>query len=89
MARYLYAASPADYVVDGSTGLPVPGAVVTVWTARTGGSQVTDLQTVDGSPITQVTADSAGFLAFYGPDGLTDNLWLYSGSGSRLVVQAV
>lgn len=89
MARYLYAASPADYVVDGSTGLPVPGAVVTVWTARTGGSQVTDLQTVGGSPITQVTADSAGFLAFYGPDGLTDNLWLYSGSGSRLVVQAV
>ena len=89
MARYLYAASPADYVVDGSTGLPVPNAVVTVWNARTSGSQITDLQNLLGQAITQVTADSAGFLAFYGPDGMTDNLWLYSGSGSRLVVRAV
>ena len=89
MARYLYAASPADYVVDGSTGLPVPNAVVTVWNARTSGSQITDLQNLLGQAITQVTADSSGFIAFYGPDGMTDNLWLYSGSGSRLVVRAV
>ena len=89
MARYLYAATPADYVVNSSTGLPVPGAVVTVWTARTGGSQVTDLQNLSLQAITQVTADSQGFIAFYGPDNTTDNLWLYAGSGSRLLCRVV
>ncbi len=89
MARYLYAASPADYVVDGSTGLPVPNAVVTVWNARTSGSQITDLQNLLGQAITQVTADSSGFLAFYGPDGTTDNLWISSGTGPRLLVRVV
>ena len=89
MARYLYAATPADYVVDTSTGLPVPSAVVTVWTARTGGSQVTDLQDLSLATITQVTADSYGFIAFYGPDGTTDNLWISSGTGPRLLVRVV
>ena len=89
MARYLYAATPADYVVDTSTGLPVPSAVVTVWTARTGGSQVTDLQDLSLGTITQVTADSYGFIAFYGPDGTTDNLWISSGTGPRLLVRVV
>ena len=89
MARYLYAATPADYVVNASTGLPVPGAVVTVWTARTGGSQVTDLQTLAGGAITQVTADAQGFIAFYGPDAQNDVLWIYAGSGSRLAVRPV
>ncbi len=88
MARYLYAATPADYVVNASTGLPVPNAVVTVWNARTGGSQVTDLQTLAGGTITQVTADSQGYIAFYGPDNMTDLLWIYAGSGPRLAVRA-
>ena len=89
MARYLYAATPADYVVNATTGLPVPNAVVTVWNARTGGSQVTDLQTLAGGTITQVTADSQGYIAFYGPDNMTDLLWIYAGSGPRLAVRAV
>jgi len=89
LARYLYAATPADYVVSATTGLPVPSAVVTVWTARTGGSQVTDLQNLSLVGITQVTADSQGYLAFYGPDNMTANLWIYAGSGPRLLVRPV
>ena len=64
MARYLYAASPADYVVDATTGLPIPGAVVTVWSARSGGSQITDLQDLSGTAVASVTANAQGFYAF-------------------------
>lgn len=54
-----------------------------------GGSQVTDLQDLSLATITQVTADSYGFIAFYGPDGTTDNLWISSGTGPRLLVRVV
>lgn len=88
MARYLYAASPADYVLDPITGMPMPGAVVSVWTARVGGSQITDLVALDGvTAVTTVTADGQGFYAFYAPDGMTANVWAESGTGARKVTQ--
>lgn len=89
MARYLYAASPADYVVDANTGLPIPGAVVTVWSARSGGSQITDLQDLSGTAVSSVTANAQGFYAFYCPDGYTENVWLSTGTGDRLVCRTV
>lgn len=89
MARYLYAASPADYVVDATTGLPIPGAVVTVWSARSGGSQITDLQNLSGTAVSSVTANAQGFYAFYCPDGYTENVWLSTGTGDRLVCRTV
>lgn len=89
MARYLYAASPADYVVDATTGLPIPGAVVTVWSARSGGSQITDLQDLSGTAVSSVTANAQGFYAFYCPDSYTENVWLSTGTGDRLVCRTV
>jgi len=89
MARYLYAASPADYVVDANTGLPIPGAVVTVWSARSGGSQITDLQDLSGTAVSSVTANAQGFYAFYCPDSYTENVWLSTGTGDRLVCRTV
>lgn len=70
MARHLFGLGPADYAIQPlSTSLVlVPGAVGTVWTALTGGSQLTDLQDLSGNAITQITADSKGQVGFYGPD---------------------
>ena len=76
MARYLYAATPADYVINSVTGLPSAGVTVTVYTAVTGGTQVTDLLTAAGGAITTVTSDSAGGFRFQGPDGEQDTLWV-------------
>lgn len=86
MARNLYAVTPADYVIDGATGLPKSGVTVTVYDAVTGGSQVTDLLTVGGSPISTVTSDSAGGFRFQGPDGEDGTLWVSTGGGSRFAV---
>src|SRR5574343_1673795 len=88
MARLLYGNSPADFAVS-TSGLPVSGAVLTVWTAVTGGTQVTDLTDYLGTASTVVTSDSAGLVRFYGPDGVDDTLWLDSGTGSRLLVRPV
>ncbi|MFF2852696.1 glycosyl hydrolase family 28-related protein [Streptomyces sp. NPDC058001] len=73
MARHLFGGSPADYASErvGSQLLLRPGAVGTVWTSRTGGTQFTDLTDLAGTPISQVTADSDGGVTFYGPDGTT------------------
>jgi hypothetical protein len=48
-----------------------PGAVGTVWDSLTGGTQLTDLTDLTGGPITEVTADADGAVAFMGPDGDT------------------
>ncbi|MFJ6566655.1 glycosyl hydrolase family 28-related protein [Streptomyces sp. NPDC091292] len=73
MARHPFGSSPADYAMErvGSQLLLRPGAVGTVWTSRTGGTQLTDLTDLAGAPISQVTADSDGGVAFYGPDNIT------------------
>jgi hypothetical protein len=49
-----------------------PASEGTVWDAATGGTQYTDLTTLTGTPITVVTADEDGAVAFYGPDGITN-----------------
>lgn len=88
MARYTYAGSTGDFVIDVTTGRPTPNIQVTVWTAQTGGTQVTDLLNTAGSAVTYVTSDSVGFIQFQGPDGMRDDLWIYTGTGSRMLVRA-
>lgn len=86
MARTLYAASPADYVINADTGKPAGGVTVTVWTAVTGGSQVTDLLNAEDQSVTTITTDSLGGFRFSGPDGTTGSLWVSVAGGDRFVV---
>ncbi|MDT7847184.1 right-handed parallel beta-helix repeat-containing protein [Streptomyces justiciae] len=80
----------ADFVVQPSDGLwgVAPGAVVTFYSASTGGTQYTDLLDASSSPITQVVADAQGFLPrFQGPDGVV-GMWASAGGSSRAWIEA-
>lgn len=88
--RYEYGAGMADFVVQPSDGLwgVAPGAVVTFYSASTGGTQYTDLLDASSSPITQVVADAQGFLPrFQGPDGVV-GMWASAGGSSRAWIEA-
>ena len=79
--------------VAGKHALVIPGGVVAFYTARTGGTQITDLQDVLGNPITSVTADSDGALPqIQGPDTTPDTWWMWAdgnaGAGPRVIVSA-
>lgn len=65
-----------------------PAAIGTVWDALTGGTQLTDLTTLTGTPITQVTADADGAVYFMGPDGAT-HLYVDFGYTKRFALAAV
>jgi hypothetical protein len=76
MARNLYGCTSADFTLTES-GRVVAGATATVWTARTGGTQITDLLDKDSVATTTVTSDAAsGSVVFYGPDGERGVLWM-------------
>jgi len=71
VTTYWFGGGPADWAaasvtVDGVANIPQfrPGAVLTCWTAQTGGTQITDLADASGTPITQVVASGGGA---YGP----------------------
>lgn len=98
MARHLFGSiadfvvAPGDSVTVGSiTGnqtLLVPSAVVSFWSAASGGTQYSDLLDLSSSSITAVTSDSNGALPqFYGPDGIT--LMFADAGGDRRAVVAV
>ncbi|HET8590771.1 MAG TPA: hypothetical protein VFM01_14135, partial [Nakamurella sp.] len=97
MARQLFGASPADYVVAvGADNLVVfaPGATLTAWNAATGGTQYTDI-TQDQAGTLPVTTWLAGDgtgstqvgrpAQVYGPDGVL-SWWVDAGSGSRVLM---
>ncbi|MBK8168397.1 MAG: hypothetical protein IPK64_20810 [bacterium] len=86
MARNLYGCTSADFTLTES-GRVVAGATATVWTARTGGTQITDLTDIDGDAITLVTSDADGGIRFYGVDGDKDTYWLDTGTGARIAVR--
>lgn len=90
MARQLFGGSPSDYAMEkvGSQLLLRPAAVGTVWDALTGGTQLTDLTDLTGNPVTEVTADGDGAVAFYGPDGVT-SVYIDFGYGRRYALAAV
>jgi lysophospholipase L1-like esterase len=88
--RHLFGGSPADFAMEkvGNQLLLRPAAVGTVWDAASGGTQITDLTDLTGTPITVVTADSDGAVSFYGPDG-TASLFVDFGYGRRYALSAV
>ncbi|QCX75718.1 hypothetical protein C9F11_10190 [Streptomyces sp. YIM 121038] len=85
--RHLYGGTAADVAEDAS-GVRVPGATGTVWTGPgEGATQITDLLALDGAPMQQLVADSAGMLpAFYGPESKT-RVWVDFG-GARVALVA-
>jgi hypothetical protein len=92
--RQLYGRSMADFAFVTDTGdnrtvrLALAGsASATVWTAPTGGTQVTDLQSESGAAISAVPVGSSGSVPFYGPVGTFGTLWLDGGDGNRSAVQ--
>lgn len=90
MARHEFGGSPSDYAMErvGDQLLVRPEAVGTVWDSLTGGTQYTDLTDLTLFPITQVTADADGAVAFYGPDAVT-SLYIDFGYTRRFALTAI
>ncbi|MBZ6250398.1 hypothetical protein KVH27_18680 [Streptomyces olivaceus] len=90
MARAVFGATVADYVVTPSDGQWGIGAnlPITFWDAINEGAQYTDLQDLSGTPITEVTTNSVGSIPqFLGPDGVT-GMWVEAGGGARVWMEA-
>lgn len=88
MARNLYGATSADFTLT-SGGRVVPGAVLTIWSARTGGTQITDLLDRDSATTTTVASGGDGSVVYYGPDNDKSVHWADSGQGSRIAIRPV
>jgi len=88
MARNMYGATSADFTLT-SGGRVVPGSVLTIWSARTGGTQITDLTDVAGTAITSVTSGADGSVVYYGPDADKDTHWAQASQGSRIAIRPV
>lgn len=86
MARNMYGATSADFTLT-SGGRVVPGATLTIWSARTGGTQITDLLDVDSVATTTVTSDADGSIVYYGPNNDKTVHWADSGVGNRIAVR--
>lgn len=84
--RYLYGSDGGSVVTDADGDVQV-GRSGTVWTAKAGGSLVTDILTLAGTPTGgTVVTDALGRLAFQGPDGATATYWWDTGGGTRWAV---
>jgi hypothetical protein len=98
MARRKFWTGPTDYVVNNTTGVPIAGAQVTFYNAKTGGAQVTDIRLMDSAgadagaptPASTLTTNGQGFWPdFLGPTDGTSQLWASCTSfPSRLMVNA-
>ncbi|MER7623959.1 glycerophosphodiester phosphodiesterase family protein [Streptomyces sp. NPDC126503] len=84
--RYQYGSDGGAVVTD-TDGDVQAGRSGTVWTARAGGSQVTDILNLDGTPTGgNVVTDTRGRIAFQGPDEVTATLWWDTGGGIRWAI---
>ena len=81
MVRNMYGATSADFTLT-SGGRVVPGSVLTIWSARTGGTQITDLLDRDSVAATTVTSAADGSIVYYGPDADLSVHWADSGVGA-------
>ena len=88
MARNMYGATSADFTLT-SGGRVVPGSVLTLWSARTGGIQITDLLDVDSVACTTVTSAADGSVVYYGPNNDKDTHWAQASQGSRIAIRPV
>ncbi len=76
----------ADAIVLDTDGEPLAFTVGTVWTQRSGGSQITDLADESGQPLDIFRADALGAIApFLGPDNGRETLWVDFGRGRYLL----
>jgi glycerophosphoryl diester phosphodiesterase len=88
---YDFGGGPADYVVD-TLGNALSGQTLTVWTARTGGSQIVDILTFGGSAtggnVTSESGGNIGRIRFQAPDtyGI---VWVQGNVGDRFPMVAV
>lgn len=88
MTRPIFWATDDSYVLD-STGAPVAGSPVKIYTAQVGGTQVTDLVYVNASgastgavPSGILVSDGNGLIpSFAGPDAGPTTLWGNHGQG--------
>lgn len=89
MARRPFGGTTADVTLD-TAGDVVVGASVTVWTAASGGSQITDLQTPAGVALVGgvVTSDANGVISFLGPNDGTSTVYVDGGLGGRLLMES-
>ncbi len=88
MARRPFAGGGDAVVFSLSAGVlqPMPFAAGTVWTQRSGGSQVTDLADTSGQPLSGLTTDALGAIPpFLGPADGRDELWADFGRGRYLL----
>jgi hypothetical protein len=85
VARFIYGGGGDGDIIK-PTGVPYINASANVFDARTGGTQIADLQNISGSAITSVATDAFGQAIFYGPDNYIGVLWLDFGSGVRWAV---
>lgn len=92
--RFTFGGAASDFAIQAPS---LTGDVVhaapnrtggTAWTARTGGTQYTDLVAVPGNPA-PVSSDANGWInQFQGPDGVIE-LWVDLGTGVRFLLETV
>lgn len=98
MARMLFGGGIADWSFSADTdnaAILQGGITITFWNQQAGGTRFTDLTTVTGDPISQVTSSlgvdgitSLGQIPpLYGPDGVF-SMWASAGSGPRALITA-
>ncbi|MFE9865861.1 hypothetical protein ACFYPZ_24505 [Streptomyces sp. NPDC005506] len=90
MSRHLFGLSGADLAMEkvGDEVRLRAAAVGTVWDALLGGTQITDLTDLTGTPITQITADTEAAVGFYGPDAVS-TVYVDFGYSRRFLMMAV
>jgi hypothetical protein len=83
VTRFTFGGTAADIVTDTAGNYTTDAG--TAWTARTGGTQITDLLDANGSPLIGGTistlTDPVGLVIFQGPDDGTNVLWVDFGGG--------
>lgn len=82
MTRFIYGGGGDGDIIQPS-GVPFANATALVYNARTGGTRITDLQTISGAAVSAATTDLYGQAIFYGPDAYIGVLWLDFGVGPR------
>lgn len=97
--RHSFGAGLADWaftVGTGNTAVLAANTAITFWTARTGGTQITDLASDQAGTVALTTVTSSdgtsGYALgsipfFYGPDGVT-SMWAQAAGGPRSLLEA-
>lgn len=91
MARRPFGGGGDAVILSIASGNPMPFATGTAWTARTSGTQVTDIADLAGTPLpsSQLVTDATGAIPpFQGPVDGTSQMWVDFGAGVRYLLTA-